>query len=223
MKPVLAHLLLVASSAALWAQKLATAWPPDDEICHSLIKRTLGTTCHYLTYETFPLRSENDGLAILYTRGKDTLWILFYKEPSVAQPVFIEQDLTAWYVRNRNDFPENELLVEKNRLESCYRITQYRLWGFSAANRLTNLWEAADREMDNTSCSTSLRPCTLLEESHSPQWLDLDNDGIPEWVDNIRLIHLKDPARKTRETFYVIQIWRWQGRELRLTGMDFSP
>lgn len=221
MKPFLIPVFALAAFAVSWAQK--PAWPPDDEVCKKLVKNTLGPNCHYLTYEIFPLRSDNDGLAILYTRDKDTLWVLFHKVPDTGELTPIEQDLTAWYARNRNAFPENELLVEKRWTESCYRITLYRLWGFSGTSQLVKLWEAADREWEHTTCKTTPRACTLLEESHSPQWLDLDRDGIPEWVVNIRLVHLKDPAKKTREAFYAIQIWRWMDRELRLTGMDFSP
>lgn len=219
---VLLPILTVASLALLKAQKFSPVWPPDDEVCKTLIRQTLGAGCRYLTYELFPLRSESDGLAILYTRDRDTLWILYQREPGIGEVLPLVSDLTAWYVSNRNAYPEKELLVEKNGIEACYRTTLYQLWGFTGASRYTRLWEATDRELERT-CKGPLRTCTLLEESHSPQWMDLDGDGIPEWVDNIRLTHLKDPAKKTREEYYAIQIWRWQGRELRLTGMDFSP
>jgi hypothetical protein len=223
MRQALFLILAAVSPATIWPQKAIRSWPPDDEICQNLIRLSLGSGFRYLTYELFPLQSENDGLAILYTRDRDTLWCLYQWDPNTRKLTSFASDLTAWYARNRNAFPENELLVEKSWKEACYRMTLYQLWGFNGSNRLTKLWEATDREMDQKSCKESLRPCTLLEESHSPHWLDLDGDGIPEWVDNIRLIHLKDTAKKSREEFYAIQIWRWLGHELRLTGMDFSP
>lgn len=198
-------------------------WPSDDAGCKSLLRSTVGPKATYLTYEQFSIASEYDGLAIMYALEKDTLWALYQKPKDSGPPYLIESHVSAWYARNRNVSPENELLTEKKWKEPCRKITFYRLWGISENGLMKVLWEAADREADVATCKKTMRTCDLIEESHSPQWLDLDKDGTPEWVDNIRLVYLEDPQRSLRQEAYAIQIWRWMGRELRLTGMDFSP
>ncbi|MCS6980374.1 MAG: hypothetical protein NZM15_09795 [Flavobacteriales bacterium] len=195
----------------------------DDTYCSSLVTRYLGTSATYLTFEQFPLRQARDGLAVKYSHNGDTLWAIFDLFSEKDRPRLLEKEVWAWYPGNKNASPEAEIWFEKHRREPCSQIVEYRVWTLGEDGQMQIAWQARQFEtlFSNPGCRSRKQiPCALLEESHSPQWMDLDKDGIPEWVDNIRLVHLKDPEKNITEEHHALQIWRWIGRNLRLTGMD---